>query len=271
MNSVTSLDFAKRDSRPSAGGRIQIQGVNKYYGESQVLFDIDVEIAAGETVCFIGPSGSGKSTLLRCINHLEDIQRGCILVDDELIGYKIIGGRIHEMRDNEAARRRIDIGMVFQSFNLFPHMTVMDNICLAPVIVKGERKENVRAFAAELLARVGLTGKEASFPSQLSGGQQQRVAIARALAMKPKVMLFDEPTSALDPELVGEVLAVIKDLARNGSMTMVIVTHEIGFAREVSDRVVFMDSGRIVEQGPAAAILAAPQNPRTREFLAAVI
>jgi polar amino acid transport system ATP-binding protein len=253
------------------GGRIEIQGVDKIYGDTQVLFDIDLEIAAGEIVCIIGPSGSGKSTLLRCINHLDDIQRGRILVDDELIGYKVQNGRIHEMRDSEASRRRIDIGMVFQSFNLFPHMTALENICLAPIVVKGEFKAAARTRAIDLLARVGLKGKESAYPSQLSGGQQQRVAIARALAMQPKVMLFDEPTSALDPELVGEVLAVIKNLAQTGSMTMVVVTHEIGFAREVADRVVFMDAGRIIEQGPAAALLASPQHQRTREFLRAVI
>ena len=192
-------------------------------------------------------------------------------MDDELIGYKVLNGRIHEMRENEAARRRVDIGMVFQNFYLFPHMTALENVCLAPVIVKGEQKADVNQRAIELLARVGLNGKENSYPSQLSGGQQQRVAIARALAMQPKVMLFDEPTSALDPELVGEVLAVIRDLAQTGSMTMVVVTHEIGFAREVADRVVFLDGGHIVEQGPAKTLLATPQHQRTRNFLNAVI
>lgn len=253
------------------GGEIKIAGVSKSYGNHQVLFDVNMEISRGEIVCLIGPSGSGKSTLLRCINHLEDIQSGRVMVDDDLIGYRVRSGVLHELRDNEAAKKRIDIGMVFQHFNLFPHMSALDNICLAPVIVKKEKKAEVRRRAAELLAKVGLSGKEDYFPSQLSGGQQQRVAIARALAMRPKVMLFDEPTSALDPELVGEVLAVIRDIARSGTMTMVIVAHEIGFAREVADRVVFMDQGRIVEQGPARDLLTSPKEERTRDFLRAVV
>ncbi|MDQ4111751.1 MAG: amino acid ABC transporter ATP-binding protein [Actinomycetota bacterium] len=248
-----------------------MKGVNKSYGDVQVLFDINVELEARQTTCFIGPSGSGKSTLLRCINHLEDINSGQILVDDDLIGYKIKNGRVHEMREREAARRRIDIGMVFQSFNLFPHMTAVENIAFAPIRVKGEGRGEAVSRAQRLMVRVGLEGKENSYPSQLSGGQQQRVAIARALAMEPKVMLFDEPTSALDPELVGEVLAVIRELAATGTMTMVVVTHEMGFAREVADRVVFMDKGEIVEVGTPAQVLGSPQHKRTREFLTAVL
>ena len=270
-----------RASRPAAGlaaeladrrgARIQMHNVNKSYGDNPVLFDINLDLPAEETTCFIGPSGSGKSTLLRCINHLEEINSGRILVDDQLIGYKIRNGRIHEMREREAAQRRIDIGMVFQSFNLFPHMTALENVAFAPTCVKGESRSQARDRAARLLERVGLSGKESSYPSQLSGGQQQRVAIARALAMEPKVMLFDEPTSALDPELVGEVLAVIRELATSGTMTMVVVTHEMGFAREVADKVVFMDAGRIVELGTPDQVLGNPQNDRTKNFLTAVL
>ena len=250
---------------------VRIEQLDKSFGPHQVLFDIDLEVAAGETVCLIGPSGSGKSTLLRCINHLEDINYGSITVDDELIGYRLEKGRLHELREKEACSKRVEIGMVFQHFNLFPHMTAVENVSFAPVKVKGEDKAAARAYARELLARVGLGGKEDFYPSQLSGGQQQRVAIARALAMRPKLMLFDEPTSALDPELVGEVLAVMKDLALTGGITMIVVTHEMGFAREVGDRVIFMDAGRIVEQGPPEQVLGEPEHERTRAFLSAVL
>ncbi|MTE24237.1 ATP-binding cassette domain-containing protein [Microbacterium sp. ZXX196] len=250
---------------------ITIDGVDKWYGNTQVLFDVDLAIEEGETVCIIGPSGSGKSTLLRCINHLEEINTGSIRVDGSLIGYHERRGRLHEMREREACAQRVEIGMVFQQFNLFPHMTVLDNITFAPVKIKHRPKAEVREHARELLRRVGLGDKAGAFPSQLSGGQQQRVAIARAVAMGPQVLLFDEPTSALDPELVGEVLAVMKDLARTGGMTLVVVTHEMGFAREVADRVVFMADGKIVEVGPPAQVLDNPAHPRTGSFLSAVI
>ncbi|MBE2278435.1 MAG: amino acid ABC transporter ATP-binding protein [Rhodobacteraceae bacterium] len=250
---------------------VQIERVNKFYGATQVLFDIDLEVKQGETVCLIGPSGSGKSTLLRCINHLEEISAGQIWVHDHLVGYRIANGRLHEMRESEACKQRLDIGMVFQSFNLFPHMTAIENTMLSPVLNRGVSKADARAHGMKLLHRVGLEGREHHYPSQLSGGQQQRVAIARALAMRPKVMLFDEPTSALDPELVGEVLSVMKDLARAGDMTMVVVTHEIGFAREVADRVVFMDAGRIVEVGTPQELIESPKEERTRAFLSAVL
>ncbi|NHI15990.1 amino acid ABC transporter ATP-binding protein [Microbacterium excoecariae] len=250
---------------------IRIDGVDKWYGNTQVLFDVDLAIEEGETVCIIGPSGSGKSTLLRCINHLEEINTGSIRVDGSLIGYHERRGRLHEMREREACAQRVEIGMVFQQFNLFPHMTVLDNITFAPVKIKHRPKAEAREHARELLRRVGLGDKADAFPSQLSGGQQQRVAIARAVAMGPQVLLFDEPTSALDPELVGEVLAVMKDLARTGGMTLVVVTHEMGFAREVADRVVFMADGKIVEVGPPAQVLDNPAHPRTGSFLSAVI
>lgn len=250
---------------------LRIEKVNKFYGEAQVLFDVDLEISPGETVCFIGPSGSGKSTLFRCINHLEDIKTGRIWVDDDLVGYSIRNGRAHELKERAACAKRVEIGMVFQSFNLFPHLTALENICLGPVKAKGISKDQARKEALKLLDRVGLAGKEDLYPSQLSGGQQQRVAIARAMAMKPKLMLFDEPTSALDPELVGEVLAVIKDLSKTGDITMFIVTHEIAFAREVSDRIVFMDAGRIIECGQPVDLLNNPSNERTRAFLSAVL
>jgi polar amino acid transport system ATP-binding protein len=249
---------------------LSIEGVNKAYGHHQVLFDVDLAVATGETVCLIGRSGCGKSTLLRCVNNLEDINSGRILVDGALVGYRLHNDRLYELRENAACRQRTQVGMVFQHFNLFPHMTALENIAFAPVRVKGESKEAARAHAHELLGRVGLADKAASYPSQLSGGQQQRVAIARAMAMRPKLMLFDEPTSALDPELVGEVLGVMRDLAADG-MTMVVVTHEMGFAREVANTVVFMDEGRIVEQGSPDDVLTNPQSERSRAFLSAVL
>lgn len=250
---------------------VQMVKVNKSYGQLQVLFDIDLEVKQSETVCFIGPSGSGKSTLLRCINYLEEINSGQIWVDHQLVGYRVANGRLHELREREACRQRLEIGMVFQNFNLFPHMTAVDNVTLGPVLTKGIPKAEARATAMDLLKRVGLEGREKHYPSQLSGGQQQRVAIARALAMKPKVMLFDEPTSALDPELVGEVLAVMKDLANSGEMTLIVVTHEMGFAREVADRVIFMDGGRVVETGTPEELLDNPQEERTKAFLSSVL
>ena len=221
-------------------------------------------------MCLLGPSGSGKSTFLRCINHLEKINAGRLTVDGELVGYRQVGDRLHELRESEVARKRAEIGMVFQHFNLFPHMTAMDNITCAPIHVAGVPREEARRRANELLARVGLADKVDAYPVQLSGGQQQRVAIARALAMQPKLMLFDEPTSALDPELVGDVLEVMQQLAREG-MTMVVVTHEIGFARGVADTVVFMDGGVVVESGSPEQVLGNPQHERTRTFLSKVL
>ncbi|GID30351.1 amino acid ABC transporter ATP-binding protein [Paractinoplanes brasiliensis] len=250
---------------------IDVRGVDKWYGSHHVLRGVDLQVRRGETVCVIGPSGSGKSTLLRTINHLEDINAGSIEVDGELVGYREHRGRLHELRESEACRQRLGIGMVFQQFNLFPHMTVLDNVAFAPIKVKKQEPRAAREYGRELLSRVGLAGKESAYPSKLSGGQQQRVAIARAMAMRPQVMLFDEPTSALDPELVGEVLTVMKDLASTGGITVVVVTHEMGFAREVSDRVVFMDDGRIVEEGTPEEVLGAPRHERTRAFLAAVL
>jgi polar amino acid transport system ATP-binding protein len=250
---------------------IDIRGVDKWYGQHQVLHGVDLQVRKGETVCVIGPSGSGKSTLLRTINHLEEIHAGSIVVDGDLVGYREHRGRLHELRESEACRQRLGIGMVFQQFNLFPHMTVLENVAFAPIKVKREDPAAAREYGRELLGRVGLADKESAYPSKLSGGQQQRVAIARAMAMRPQVMLFDEPTSALDPELVGEVLAVMKDLAATGGITLVVVTHEMGFAREVSDRVIFMDEGRIVEEGTPGEVLGAPKQERTQAFLAAVL
>jgi polar amino acid transport system ATP-binding protein len=221
-------------------------------------------------MCLLGPSGSGKSTLLRCINHLEKIDAGRLYVDGELVGYREAGDKLHELRDADVCRKRAEIGMVFQRFNLFPHMTVLENVTEAPVGVKGARRADAIARAEELLARVGLQDKLRNYPAQLSGGQQQRVAIARALAMEPKLMLFDEPTSALDPELVGDVLDAMRRLAADG-MTMVVVTHEIGFAREVGDTLVFMDGGVVVETGNPRDVLANPRHERTRSFLSKVL
>jgi polar amino acid transport system ATP-binding protein len=249
---------------------VRADNVHKSYGSLEVLKGIDLVVRAGEVCCVLGPSGSGKSTFLRCVNHLEKINAGKIFVDGDLVGYHERGGKLHEMSDKDVARQRQAIGMVFQRFNLFPHMTVLQNVMEAPCLVKKEDKAGVRDRAAALLDRVGLADKRDNYPGQLSGGQQQRVAIARALAMRPKLMLFDEPTSALDPELVGEVLDVMKGLARDG-MTMVVVTHEIGFAREVGDNVVFMDGGVVVEQGPPAEVLTNPQQTRTKAFLSKVL
>jgi polar amino acid transport system ATP-binding protein len=249
---------------------VRAEQVHKAFGHVEVLKGIDLEVGAREVMCIIGPSGSGKSTFLRCINHLEKIDAGRLWVDGSLVGYRQSGDKLHELRDREVAERRRDIGMVFQRFNLFPHMTALENVTEAPIQVRGVAKGVARERGRELLERVGLGDKVSSYPNQLSGGQQQRVAIARALAMEPKLMLFDEPTSALDPELVGEVLDVMRDLAQAG-MTMVVVTHEMGFAREVGDTLVFMDGGVIVEAGDPREVLTNPQHTRTKAFLSKVL
>ena len=246
------------------------EDVCKSYGNLEVLHGISMTVKSGEVACIIGPSGSGKSTFLRCINHLEQINAGRLYVDGELVGYREREGRLHEVHPRDAARQRRDVGMVFQRFNLFPHRSALENVALAPVKVKKVRRREAMDRGKELLSQVGLAGKFDSYPAQLSGGQQQRVAIARALAMEPKLMLFDEPTSALDPELVGEVLEVMKKLAQAG-MTMVAVTHEMGFAREVADSLVFMDKGLIVESGKPREVLSDPQHDRTRAFLSRVL
>jgi polar amino acid transport system ATP-binding protein len=242
----------------------------KAHGHTEVLRGIGFRARKSEVVCLMGPSGAGKSTLLRCIDGLERIDAGTIYVDNEPIGYREVGGALYELNERECCRQRAAIGMVFQNFNLFGHMTVLKNLIDAPIRIKREKRVEVTDRARELLKRVGLEDKACSYPRQLSGGQQQRVAIARALAMRPKLMLFDEPTSALDPELVGEVLEVMKELASSG-MTMIVVTHEIGFAREMADTVVVMDAGVIVESGAPGNVLVDPQNPRTRAFLSRVL
>ncbi|KQN84423.1 amino acid ABC transporter ATP-binding protein [Arthrobacter sp. Leaf69] len=244
--------------------------VSKNFGTNKVLRGISLEVDAGEVLCIVGPSGSGKSTFLRCINHLERVDGGRLSVDGQLVGYRQKGDKLYELKLKEAAFQRQEIGMVFQRFNLFPHLTAVENIILAPMRVKGLSKAKATARAMELLERVGLADKGDAYPAHLSGGQQQRVAIARALAMDPKLMLFDEPTSALDPELVGEVLDVMKELAKSG-MTMIVVTHEMGFAREVADTLVFMDEGVVVEAGPPRQILSDPQHDRTKAFLSKVL
>jgi polar amino acid transport system ATP-binding protein len=249
---------------------VQAQGVHKSFGAVQVLRGIDLEVQPGEVMVIIGPSGSGKSTFLRCINHLEKVDAGQLSVDGELVGYRRHGDKLYELRDREVCRKRSEIGMVFQHFNLFPNMTALENVIEAPIRVRGVSKASAVARAHELLGQVGLADKAGNYPRQLSGGQQQRVAIARALAMEPKLMLFDEPTSALDPELVGDVLDVMKQLAQGG-MTMVVVTHEIGFAREVGDKLVFMDGGVVVEAGTPRDVIANPRHPRTRDFLSKVL
>ncbi|MCC0096037.1 amino acid ABC transporter ATP-binding protein [Streptomyces sp. NBC_01343] len=249
---------------------VKAEGVHKSYGAAHILRGIDLEVAPREVFCLVGPSGSGKSTFLRCINHLERINSGRLSVDGQLVGYKQKGDKLYELKDSEVAAQRREIGMVFQRFNLFPHMTAIENVMEAPVMVKGESKAVARERAVRLLDRVGLGDKGGNYPSQLSGGQQQRVAIARALAMEPKLMLFDEPTSALDPELVGDVLDVMRDLAESG-MTMIVVTHEMGFAREVGDNLVFMDGGVVVESGHPREVLGNPQHDRTKAFLSKVL
>ncbi|MEI2641867.1 MAG: amino acid ABC transporter ATP-binding protein [Candidatus Nanopelagicales bacterium] len=250
--------------------KVLAENVHKAYGRNEVLRGIDLEIHTGEVACIVGPSGGGKSTFLRCINHLEKIDAGRLSVDDELIGYKQRGGKLYEMHDKEVAEQRRSIGMVFQRFNLFPHMTAAENVMAGPVVVRKDNKKQSRERAIDLLSKVGLGDRGDSYPMQLSGGQQQRVAIARALAMDPDLMLFDEPTSALDPELVGEVLDVMRSLAQSG-MTMIVVTHEMGFAREVGDLLAFIDKGVVAEQGVPREILANPKSTRFRDFLGKVL
>ncbi|MBM7805057.1 polar amino acid transport system ATP-binding protein [Geodermatophilus bullaregiensis] len=256
----------------SGGERLVVEalGIHKSYGSLEVLRGVDLRVRPGEVTCLLGPSGSGKSTLLRCLNHLERVDAGTVRIDGELVGYRVKGDKVYELPKREVAQQRRNVGMVFQRFNLFPHMTVVQNVIEAPTRVLGQPRAEARERARELLAQVGLADKAQAYPVQLSGGQQQRVAIARALAMQPKLMLFDEPTSALDPELVGEVLDVMRRLA-DGGMTMVVVTHEIGFAREVGDTVVFLDGGVVVEEGTPADVLGRPQHERTRSFLSKVL
>ncbi|WP_424537112.1 amino acid ABC transporter ATP-binding protein [Sphaerisporangium viridialbum] len=249
---------------------VELRGVHKSFGALAVLRGVDLRVEAGEVTVIVGPSGSGKSTLLRSVNHLEKVDRGSVLVDGELAGYRRAGDRLYELREREILRQRTHIGFVFQNFNLFPHLTVRQNVTEAPLSAQRRARAEVEELATRLLDRVGLADKADEYPRRLSGGQQQRVAIARALALEPKVLLFDEPTSALDPELVGEVLEVMKDLARSGT-TMIVVTHEIGFAREVADTVVFLDAGRVVEQGPPGQVLDTPRHERTRAFLSKVL
>jgi polar amino acid transport system ATP-binding protein len=249
---------------------VAIRSVSKNFGDFQALKQVSLDVHAGEVLCLIGASGSGKTTLLRCVNQLTPVDSGGVWLDGELLGVREERGRLHRLTERQIARQRLKTGMVFQRFNLFPHKTALENITEGPAQVQGRKQEDAQAEAIELLRRVGLAEKADAYPSQLSGGQQQRVAIARALAMKPMLMLFDEPTSALDPELVGEVLTVMKELARSG-MTMMVVTHELGFAREVADRVVYMDHGAIVESGAAAEVLGGPREARTQAFLSAVI
>ncbi len=249
---------------------VAIRDVRKAFGQVQALRGVSLDVRAGQVLCLIGASGSGKTTLLRCVNQLVRIDASTIWLDGDLLGLRRQGQRLHPLSEAEIARQRLKTGMVFQRFNLFPHMTALQNVVEGPMQVQRRPAPEVRAEALELLARVGLADKADSYPAQLSGGQQQRVAIARALAMRPRLMLFDEPTSALDPELVDEVLAVMRELARSG-MTMMVVTHELGFAREVADQVVFMDGGTIIESGPPGQVLAAPREPRTRAFLSAVL
>jgi polar amino acid transport system ATP-binding protein len=254
----------------SGGPMVKAEAVHKSFGRLEVLRGVDLEVAPKEVMCIIGPSGSGKSTFLRCINHLEKITAGRLSVDGELVGYRERGDKLYELPDKEVCRKRSEIGMVFQHFNLFPHMTALENVIEAPIQVKKASRSAAVDYGRALLELVGLIDKVDVYPKQLSGGQQQRVAIARALAMHPKLMLFDEPTSALDPELVGEVLDVMRRLARDG-MTMIVVTHEMGFAREVGDTLVFMDAGVIVEAGNPREVLANPQNERTKLFLSKVL
>jgi polar amino acid transport system ATP-binding protein len=249
---------------------VKSEGVHKRFGRLEVLKGVNLEVQPGEVTVILGPSGSGKSTFLRCVNHLEKINSGRLYVDGRLVGYRERGGRLHELRDEEVAKARSEIGMVFQRFNLFPHMTALGNVVEAPVRVKGVRRAEAAARGRELLGQVGLAEKADAYPAQLSGGQQQRVAIARALAMEPKLMLFDEPTSALDPELVGEVLEAMRKLAENG-MTMIVVTHEMGFAREVGNHLVLMDEGVVIEEGRPVEMFANPRHERTKAFLSKIL
>jgi polar amino acid transport system ATP-binding protein len=268
MSNVRTENRARFDV--PANAMVFARGVRKSYGQLEVLKGVDIDVPMGSVACIIGPSGSGKSTFLRCINHLEKLSGGILLVDGEFVGYDLRDDKLYEVRDDELCQRRAEIGMLFQSFNLFSHMTVMENLIEAPTQVRRMPIDQAKAEAEVLLARVGLSDKIDRYPRELSGGQQQRVAIARAMAMKPKVLLFDEPTSALDPELVGEVLQVMRDLAQSG-MTMVVVTHEVAFAREIGDQLIFMDGGLIVERGNPREMIARPQSPRTAEFLSRVL
>lgn len=249
---------------------VEVRDVHKFFDELHVLRGVSFDVERGSVTTILGPSGSGKSTILRCVNVLESIQAGSIVVDEKLMGYEARDGKLYELDDKAVSKQRASIGMVFQRFNLFPHKTALENVMEAPVQVKGMKVGNAKNLALNLLGQVGLSDRAEHYPAELSGGQQQRVAIARALAMDPDLMLFDEPTSALDPELVGEVLAVMKNLASQG-MTMIVVTHEVGFAREVSDQVILMDEGRIVERGTPTEVFDHPKNPRTKEFLAKVL
>jgi polar amino acid transport system ATP-binding protein len=264
------MRIGKSGGLGQSGPMLEVVNVHKWYGSNHVLRGISLDVWPGQVLCVLGPSGSGKSTLLRCINHLEPVDSGFVYLNEQLVGYREVGGRLYELSEREICQKRAEIGIVFQQFNLFPHMTVLQNLVEAPMLVKGEGRSVATQRALGLLERVGLSNKADSYPRTLSGGQQQRVAIARALAMEPKVMLFDEPTSALDPELVGEVLGVMRDLARSG-MTMIVVTHEVGFAREVGDVVVFMDKGAVVERGSPQEVLDNPSQERTRDFLARVL
>ncbi|MDX2678094.1 amino acid ABC transporter ATP-binding protein [Streptomyces sp. NY05-11A] len=270
MTAETLTDAEAAPVADAAPAAVEVHDVHKWYGAHRVLDGVDLTVRPGEVTVILGPSGSGKSTLLRVINHLEKPEIGYVSVNGEPIGVRRHGDRLRELSERAILAQRSRIGFVFQNFNLFPHLTVLDNVAAAPVATGKLSKPEGRALAAELLDRVGLADKAGAYPRQLSGGQQQRVAIARALALRPGVILFDEPTSALDPELVGEVLAVIKNLATSGT-TLVIVTHEIGFAREVADRVVFIDGGKIVEQGPPGEVLDNPRHERTRDFLSNVL
>lgn len=270
LQRVRTAPHHERHPSATPGAMVELRGVHKSFGTLEVLRGVDLIVRTGEVTAIIGPSGSGKSTLLRTINHLEKVDRGLVLVDGELVGYRQQGNRLHELSPRTLLAQRRRIGFVFQNFNLFGHLTVLENLLEAPVHAQGRQPADVRALALKLLDRVGLADKANAYPRQLSGGQQQRVAIARALTLEPALLLFDEPTSALDPELVGEVLDVIKQLAAEGS-TMVVVTHEIGFAREIADTVVFMAEGQIVEQGPAAQVIDNPTHERTRSFLSRVL
>ena len=267
---MTDTSIAPTTSAAAVVPMVDAVGVSKSFGSNEVLKSISLTVRPGEVLCLVGPSGSGKSTFLRLINHLETLSSGRLSVDGSLVGYRQVGEKLYELHPKDAARQRREIGMVFQRFNLFPHMTALENVMEAPQRVKRQPKAQVEQRARDLLARVGLADRADYYPAHLSGGQQQRVAIARALAMEPKLMLFDEPTSALDPELVGEVLDVMKELASSG-MTMIVVTHEMGFAREVADTLVFMDGGVVVESGQPREVLANPQHDRTRAFLSKVL
>ena len=267
---MTATSSAAPPEAPTGDTLLRIRGLRKSFGPTVVLDGVDLDVHRGEVTVLLGPSGSGKSTLLRCINHLEKPDGGFVALGEQIVGYRYADDRLRELPTADITRQRARIGMVFQQFNLFPHLTVLDNVVEGPITVRGVPRAQARQRGRELLAQVGIVDRDGEYPRRLSGGQQQRVAIARALAMEPELILFDEPTSALDPELVGDVLGAIRDVAATG-MTMVVVTHEIGFAREVADRVVFLDGGQIVESGPPATVLDAPRTERARAFLSAVL